>query len=46
MLDVFSGYNLVRVDPEDVLKTTLTTLWGTFAYVRMPFGLMNAGELQ
>ena len=43
MLNGFSGYNQVRVDPEYVLKTTFTALWGTFAYVRMPFGLMNAG---
>lgn len=45
MMDGFSGYNQVRIDPEDVLKTTFTTLWGTFAYIRMPFGLMNAGAL-
>nr|KUM48003.1 hypothetical protein ABT39_MTgene4998 [Picea glauca]QHR86573.1 hypothetical protein Q903MT_gene576 [Picea sitchensis] len=43
MMDGFSGYNQVRIDPEDVLNTTLTTLWGTFAYIRMPFGLMNVG---
>ena len=31
------------VDKEDRLKTTFTTKWGTFAYRRMPFGLINAG---
>jgi hypothetical protein len=41
MMDGFSGYNQVRIDPEDVLKTTLTTLLGNFAYIRMSFGLMN-----
>jgi len=24
-------------------KKTFTTPWGTFMYVKMPFGLMNAG---
>ena len=31
------------VHPDDQLKTTFTTPWGTFMYVKMPFGLMNAG---
>ena len=43
LLDGFSGYNQVLVIPEDQLKTTFTTPWGTFMYVKMPFGLMNAG---
>lgn len=38
MLDGLSGYNQVRVNPKDVLKTTFTTLWGTFAYVRFLLG--------
>jgi hypothetical protein len=28
---------------QDILKTTFTTLWGTFTFLRMPFGLMNTG---
>ena len=40
---VFSGYNQVLVLPEDQLKTNFTTPWGTFMYVKMPFGLMNVG---
>jgi hypothetical protein len=43
MLDGFSGYNQVLLKREDQLKTTFTTPWGTFMYLRMPFGLMNAG---
>ena len=43
LLDGFSGYNQVLVLPEDQLKTTFTTPWGTFMYVKMPFGIMNAG---
>ena len=44
LLDGFSGYNQVLVAEEDRLKTTFRTKWGTFAYRRMPFGLINAGE--
>ena len=28
---------------EDRLKTIFRTKWGTFAYRRMPFGLINVG---
>ena len=42
LLDGFSGYNQVLVAEEDRLKTTFRTRWGTFAYIRMPFGLINA----
>jgi hypothetical protein len=41
-LDGYSGYNQVPVDPEDQEKTTFTCPFGTFAYLRMPFGLCNA----
>jgi hypothetical protein len=43
MLDGFSGYNQVLVFEDDRYKTAFTTPWGTYAYVRMPFGLMNTG---
>ena len=42
-MDGFSGYNQVKVFPEDQEKTTFTTPWGTFMYANMPFGSMNAG---
>lgn len=42
-LDGYLGYNLVMVDEEDKLKISFTTKWGTFAYKRMPFGLINVG---
>jgi hypothetical protein len=38
-LDGFSGYNQIRLKAEDTHKTTFTTPWGTFEYLRMPFGL-------
>jgi hypothetical protein len=43
MLDGFSGYNQIRLKEEDRHKTTFTTPWGTFEYLRMPFGLSNVG---
>ena len=44
MMDGFSGYNQIKVLPEDQEKTAFTTPWGTFMYTKMPFGLMNAGD--
>ena len=43
MLDGFSGYNHILVQPEDKPRIAFTTPWGTFMYVKMPFGLMNVG---
>ncbi|GJX66864.1 reverse transcriptase domain-containing protein [Tanacetum coccineum] len=41
-LDGFSGYFQIPIDPLDQEKTTSTSLYGTFSYHRMPFGLCNA----
>ena len=43
LLDGFSGYDQILVQEEDQAKTTFTTPWGTFMYVKMTFGLMNVG---
>jgi hypothetical protein len=43
MLDGFSSYNHIRLKEEDRHKTNFTTPWGTFEYLRMPFGLSNVG---
>ena len=37
----FFIYNQVLVIEQDRLKTTFRTKWGTFAYRRIPFGLIN-----
>ncbi len=29
--------------PADIQKTAITTMFGAFEYLRMPFGLMNSG---
>jgi hypothetical protein len=42
-LDGFSGYNQVPMSPPDQLKTTFRAPWGTYAYRKMPFGLINVG---
>ncbi|NAW06134.1 RNA-directed DNA polymerase, partial [Salmonella sp. gx-f8] len=42
-MDGFSGYNQIKMHPKDMGKTTFITLWGTFCYKVMPFGLKNAG---
>ncbi|XP_017979875.1 PREDICTED: uncharacterized protein LOC108662802 [Theobroma cacao] len=42
-MDGFSGYNQIKMAPEDREKITFITMWGTFRYKVMPFGLKNAG---
>ena len=42
LLDGFLRYNQVLVTPKDRLKTTFKTKWGTYAYMKMPFRLINA----
>ena len=43
MVDGFSGYNHISMQPDDKDKITFTTPWGTFMYDKMTFALMNAG---
>ena len=42
-MDGFSEYNQIQMALEDCEKTTFVTIWGTFCYKVMPFGLKNAG---
>ncbi|TYK13578.1 protein NYNRIN-like [Cucumis melo var. makuwa] len=42
-MDDFSRYNQIKMAEEDREKTTFITLWGTFCYKVMSFGLKNVG---
>ena len=42
-MDGFSGYNQVKMALEDMQNTMFVTLWGTFCYKVMSFGLKNVG---
>ena len=43
MLDCFSGYHQIFMNKGDEEKTSFTTPFGTYYYIRMPEGLRNAG---
>ena len=42
-IDDFSEYNQIWMALEDREKTVFVTMWGTFCYKVMPFGLKNVG---
>ena len=43
IMDAFSGYNQIRMDPSDQEKTSFVMGQGTYCYHVMPFRLKNAG---
>jgi len=43
MLDCFSDYHQIFMNKVDEEKTSFTTPFGTYCYVRMPDGLRNVG---
>ncbi|CAL8163310.1 unnamed protein product [Prunus armeniaca] len=42
-MDVFSGYNQIKMSPKDAKKTAFRTPYENFYYEVMSFGLKNAG---
>jgi hypothetical protein len=42
-LDCYSGYHYITLKEEDQSKTSFITLFGTYYYKIMLFGLKNAG---
>ena len=42
-MDAFSGYNQIKMAPEDMEKTCFISPWGRYCYKVMPFGLKNVG---
>ena len=41
--DAYSGYHQIAMKESDQLATSFITPFGSYCYVSMPFGLMNAG---
>ena len=43
-LDLQKGYYQVPMSPEDAKKPTIITPFGLWEFIKMPFGLQNAGQ--
>ena len=43
-VNLIKGNHQIPVADNDIAKTAITTLFGTFEFLRMPFGLKNGGQ--
>ena len=44
-IDLDQAYYQILVEPSDVHKTTVTTLFGIYNFTRTPFGSRNSGQM-